>query len=126
MINGVTKADKGRVMAQDVEKTKFRAGNERRKSVRHNDDSIVRMEGENFSIYSRATNTSDKGAFVATHYLLDPGTEINLCLIDPDGRERITQARVVRTAVDTAEESDEVGLGVEFTIDSPNQTRSRS
>jgi hypothetical protein len=118
MINGDQETDKERGMAREDGKSKVRTGQERRRSVRRNEDCIVRMEGENFSIYSRAANMSERGAFVATHYLLDPGTEISLCLIDPEGRERTTEATVVRTSIESGEETPDVGLGVEFTIDS--------
>ena len=91
---------------------------ERRKTARRSGDTLVRFEGENFSIYSRALNVSDQGAFVATHYLLDPGTQIALHLIDAAGGESATQARVVRTMAKAEQGELSVGFGVEFLEDS--------
>jgi hypothetical protein len=91
---------------------------ERRRSPRRKGETLVRFEGENFSIYSRALDVSEKGAFVATHYLLDPGTRIHLHLIDPAGGESATQARVVRTATGAVERGEAtIGFGVEFLRD---------
>lgn len=88
---------------------------ERRKSPRKMEDTLVRFDGENFSIYSRATNVSAGGAFVATHYLLDPGTRISVHLIDPSGGEDVRMARVIRSESRTDERGEaQVGLGVEF------------
>jgi hypothetical protein len=88
---------------------------ERRKDVRREGETLVRFEGDNFSIYSRATNVSEGGAFVATHYLLDPGTQIQVHLIDPAGGESATAARVVRTSSQKTERGETtVGFGVEF------------
>jgi hypothetical protein len=88
---------------------------EKRKHPRKIGETLVRFEGENFSIYSRALNVSDQGAFVATHYLLEPGTEIALHLIAPNGTESATNARVVRTNTHRSEHGDTViGFGVEF------------
>ena len=88
---------------------------ERRLSSRRVGETLVRFEGENFSIYSRALNLSERGAFVATHYLLDPGTQIELHLFDAVGGESATQARVVRTNAQKTERGDSViGFGVEF------------
>ncbi len=92
--------------------------NERRQSPRRKGETLVRFEGENFSIYSRALDVSEGGAFVATHYLLDPGTEIQFHMIDPAGGESATQARVVRTTSQTNERGEiSIGFGVEFIED---------
>ncbi len=88
---------------------------EKRRSQRKREETLVRFEGENFSIYSKATDISDWGAFVATHYLLDPGTKIALHVIDTDGSESRTDARVVRSYVGNKDTgSTLVGLGIEF------------
>jgi hypothetical protein len=89
---------------------------EKRKAARRSDETLVRFDGDNFSIYSRATNISDVGAFVATHYLLDPGTMIQLSVIDSSsGAEERMPARVVRAMSETnARGETTIGLGVEF------------
>ncbi|MFH1018136.1 MAG: PilZ domain-containing protein [Pseudomonadota bacterium] len=91
---------------------------ERRRWARKIEETLVRFEGDNFSIYSRALNVSDRGAFVATHFLLDPGTQIQFHLIDPAGGESQTTARVVRTNTKKTERGEAVvGFGVEFLED---------
>ena len=91
---------------------------ERRRWTRKAEETLVRFEGDNFSIYSRALNISDRGAFVATHFLLDPGTQIRFHLIDPTGAETHTPARVVRTNTKKSERGEAVvGFGVEFLED---------
>lgn len=88
---------------------------EKRRASRRKEETLVRFEGENFSIYSKATNISEIGAFVATHYLLEPGTNIDFFVIDPDGKELSTLARVVRSSSTFDEKGQSVvGLGVEF------------
>ncbi len=93
---------------------------ERRQSPRRKGETLVRFEGENFSIYSRALDISDHGAFVATHYLLDPGTQIEMHLIDPAGGESATHAKVVRTMSHTSDRGEvSIGFGVQFVEDDP-------
>ena len=92
---------------------------ERRRWQRKAEETLVRFEGDDFSIYSRALNVSDRGAFIATHYLLDPGTQIQFHMIDPNGAESRTAARVVRTNPRKSERGEVVvGFGVEFLDDS--------
>ena len=91
---------------------------EKRKHIRRLGETLVRFEGENFSIYSRATNISERGAFLRTHYLLEPGTRIQIHLIDPAGLETATPARVVRAMSDVSQRGEvSIGLGVEFEND---------
>lgn len=75
------------------------------------------VEGEEFSIYSRAMNVSDGGVFLATHYLLDPGTELLLHIQDPSGLESVREAKVVRIAA-RADDADpfHTGIGVQFVV----------
>lgn len=88
---------------------------EKRRASRRKEETLVRFEGDNFLIYSRATDLSDSGAFLATYYLLDPGTRIQLALIDPSGAEESHSARVVRTMTRTDDRGGKaIGLGVEF------------
>lgn len=88
---------------------------ERRRGKRRLEDMLVRFEGKDFSIYSKAKDISPFGVFVATHYLLDPGTEISLHLIDSDGSESTHSARVVRAiSRNDSSEDTTIGLGVEF------------
>ena len=55
---------------------------------------------------------------MATHYLLDPGTQIEMHLIDPAGGESAKQARVVRTISESGERGEvSIGFGVEFVRD---------
>jgi hypothetical protein len=94
---------------------------EKRRSPRRKEETLVRFEGENFSIYSRATDLSDGGAFVATHYLLEPGTHIDLSLIDPSGAEAKHAARVVRSMTELNDRGElTIGLGVEFVTEDPS------
>jgi len=88
---------------------------DRRRVPRRKEPTLVRFEGDNFSIYSRALDVSDRGAFLATHYLLDPGTAIQLHFLETPGGEVTTSARVVRTTTRTTERGEiSIGLGVEF------------
>lgn len=92
---------------------------ERRRSPRIVGEQVIRFEGENFSIYSRALNTSETGAFIATHYLLDPGTPLQLHLTDASGIESMTHARVVRTTTEKTERGEAtLGMGIEY-VDDP-------
>jgi hypothetical protein len=94
---------------------------ERRKAVRTKEETLVRFDGSDFSIYSRATDLSATGAFVATHYLLDPGTKINLNLIDPSGSEARHPAKVVRAMTQTNDRGETtIGIGVEFVSEDPS------
>ena len=87
---------------------------ERRKSERKKCEKLVRFDGDNFSIYSRVTDLSNNGAFLATHYLLDPGTSIRLHLLDVPDKNLPTEACVIRIVGQTTDGSDSVGLGIEF------------
>ena len=87
---------------------------EKRRSERVKGESLVKFEGSDFSIYSKVTDISEVGAFVATHYLLDPGTDIDVSIIDPSGKESIRKARVIRHTTDSDTKNSKVGLGVEF------------
>jgi hypothetical protein len=94
---------------------------EKRKATRRREDALVRFDGDNFSIYSRATDVSDAGLFVATHYLLDPGTLIRLHLIDAAGAEESRAARVIRTMSRTNERGETtIGFGAEFVAEDPS------
>ncbi len=88
---------------------------EKRRSQRKALEGLVRFDGDNFSIYSKLADLSEHGAFVATHYLLDPGTDIEIHLYGVVGKESVLPARVVHSS--TAKElngSKTLGLGVEF------------
>jgi hypothetical protein len=88
---------------------------EKRKAPRRREETLVRFEGAGFSIYSRATDVSERGAFVATCYLLDPGTPIRVSLIDPSGTEEEFPARVIRTVQGSESRGEAtIGFGVEF------------
>ncbi|MCB0308438.1 MAG: PilZ domain-containing protein [Bdellovibrionales bacterium] len=90
---------------------------EKRRAIRKSEDSLVRFEGDDFLIYSRMLDISDHGAFVATHYLLDPGTDINLVLTKPSGKEEPKAATVVHSNASKNKEGKKVlGLGIEFKI----------
>jgi hypothetical protein len=77
---------------------------------------LVCFEGEDFSIYSKTRDISDHGAFISTHYILSPGTEITLHLEAPQRIEK--KARVVHLSLQGDEETDldNTGFGVEFLI----------
>ena len=52
---------------------------------------------------------------MATHYLLDPGTQIQLYLLDSREGESKKDARVVRKVSDSPERGEAIiGLGLEF------------
>lgn len=89
---------------------------EKRRTTRRQEDSLVRFEGADFLIYSRMLDISDHGAFLATHYLLDPGTEIRLFIQEPQGKEHPMSARVVHSSSAKDKEGRRIlGLGLEFT-----------
>ncbi|HLG20388.1 MAG TPA: PilZ domain-containing protein [Bdellovibrionota bacterium] len=93
---------------------------ERRRSIRRKEPVLVRFEGDNFSIYSRAMDISAEGAFLATHYLLDPGTPIQVHFVEPAGQASVASARVVRITSRTVERGEIcIGLGVEFVEKDP-------
>ncbi|MFH1261946.1 MAG: PilZ domain-containing protein [Pseudomonadota bacterium] len=93
---------------------------EKRRSPRMKEETLVRFEGSDFSIYSRATDVSERGAFLATHYLLDPGTRIHVSLIDPSGTEATVSAKVIRAMTQTNARGEMmIGLGVEFLPEDP-------
>lgn len=101
-------------MAQDM--------TDRRKWARTDGETLVRFEGENFWIYSKATNVSPRGAFISTHYLLEPGTQVQLFLIDSLGNESTTVAKVVRTASENTVQGNVcVGMGLEFVEHDPTE-----
>ncbi len=88
---------------------------EKRKAERKISETLVRFDGDDFSIYSKAVDLSSSGAFVATHYLLDPGTSIELHLFDASGSAASKPARVVRSSTRTDENGERtIGLGIEF------------
>lgn len=77
---------------------------------------LIRFQGEGFHIYSRILDLSPKGAFVATHYLLDPGTPIEILLSTSDTDAAKGQARVVHSSTLKKNNGEEIlGLGIEFT-----------
>jgi hypothetical protein len=87
---------------------------EKRKDTRVNRKVMVCFEGEDFSIYSKTKDVSANGAFISTHYILTPGTEITLKLEEPPVEKR---ARVVHMAIsgdESSENLDETGFGVIF------------
>ena len=100
---------------QAIESRGMSGANEKRRTKRRREETLVRFDGNNFSIYSRAVNLSESGAFLATHYLLDPGTQIELHLFDSVGQESVTSARVVRAMTSGSGRGEAtIGLGVEF------------
>jgi hypothetical protein len=97
-----------------------KSGSERRRSARVKEPTLVRFEGKNFSIYSRAMDISKEGAFLATHYLLDPGTSIELHFVENREGSNSTSARVVRVTSRTVERGEIcIGLGIEFVEKDP-------
>lgn len=94
---------------------------EKRRAERKEEDCVIRFEGDNFSIYSRMLDISDFGAFVATNYLLDPGTEINLYLSEEPGQEKTKLATVVHSNSSKDKEGKRImGLGLEFVSKATN------
>ena len=77
---------------------------------------LVCFEGEDFSIYSKTRDVSGHGAFISTHYILSPGTEISLTLEESLPIER--KARVVHLSLqeDNTDDVDNTGFGVEFIV----------
>lgn len=87
---------------------------EKRKETRTLQKLLVRFDGEDFSIYSKTKDLSDHGAFISTHYMLNPGTEITLTLDETNIEKK---ARVVRIAGSSEEKDiDNTGFGVEFVV----------
>lgn len=85
---------------------------EKRKEDRRTEDAIVRFEGADFSIYSRMVDVSEHGAFLATHYLLDPGTQIQVFLGE---RTDAKSATVVHSNASKDKEGRKIlGLGLHF------------
>ena len=89
---------------------------DQRKEVRHSKKVLVCFEGEDFSIYSKTRDISEHGAFISTHYILSPGTEITLHLEAPMQAEK--KARVVHLSLqgDDEDDVDNTGFGVEFLV----------
>lgn len=77
---------------------------------------LVCFEGEDFSIYSKTRDLSEHGAFISTHYILSPGTEITVRLETPTQAEK--KARVVHLSLqgDDQDDVDNTGFGVEFLV----------
>ncbi|MCC7460482.1 MAG: PilZ domain-containing protein [Proteobacteria bacterium] len=77
---------------------------------------LVCFEGEDFSIYSKTRDISEHGAFISTHYILTPGTEITLHLEAAQPIEK--KARVVHLNIsgDEKDDVDNTGFGVEFLV----------
>lgn len=77
---------------------------------------LVCFEGEDFSIYSKTRDVSGHGAFISTHYILSPGTEISLRLEEALPIER--KARVVHLSLqdEKSDDVDNTGFGVEFIV----------
>lgn len=77
---------------------------------------LVCFQGEDFSIYSKTRDLSEHGAFISTHYILSPGTEITLHLEAPQPMEK--KARVVHLSLqgDEKDDVDNTGFGVEFLV----------
>ena len=88
----------------------------KRKDERIAQKVLVCFEGEDFSIYSKTRDISQSGAFISTHYILTPGTEITLHMEAPQPIEK--KARVVHLAIagDEKEDIDNTGFGVEFLV----------
>lgn len=88
---------------------------EKRRDKRIEAQALVRFEGEGFVIYSRSTDQSRFGLFVATNYLLDAGSNIRVYLTDAQGNEASTIARVVHSTTPKYLDGSSVfGLGLEF------------
>lgn len=89
---------------------------DKRKEERVAQKVLVCFEGEDFSIYSKTRDISEHGAFISTHYILSPGTEITLHLEAPVPVEK--KARVVHLSLqgDDKDDVDNTGFGVEFLI----------
>jgi hypothetical protein len=88
----------------------------KRKEERIPQKVLVRFDGDDFSIYSKTRDLSEHGAFISTHYILSPGTEITLHLEAPEPMEK--RARVIHLSLqgDNEEDVDNTGFGVEFLI----------
>ena len=94
---------------------------EKRRAERKEEDCVIRFEGDNFSIYSRMLDVSDYGAFVATNYLLDPGTQVNIYLNELPGTEDRRVATVVHSNSSKDKEGRKImGLGLEFVSKATN------
>ncbi len=90
---------------------------EKRKSARKEDISLVRFEGENFSIYTNARNISPGGIFLNTYYLVNEGTRLHLDFELPNtGKAIAVDGEVVwRGKSRSADKGDEVvGMGIKF------------
>ncbi len=90
----------------------------KRKEERTAKKVLVCFEGEDFSIYSKTRDVSDHGAFISTHYILTPGTEITLHLEVEAPKPVAKKARVVHLSIagDEKDDVDNTGFGVEFLI----------
>lgn len=89
---------------------------ERRRFTRRYEESVIQFKGADFEIYSRSPNWSPGGIFVRTHYLLEPGSqvEVQIPLGGAAGSVPLS-GRVVRAADPTHTGNEEqVGLGIEF------------
>lgn len=88
---------------------------EKRRENRNSGESLVCFEGDNFSIFSKLHDFSDHGAFIATHYLLDPGTQVTLSFIDGRLKDKKRSAKVIHSsAAKLINGKPIVGLGLEF------------
>lgn len=93
---------------------------DKRRAGRIHNQKLVRFEGDNFSIYSKLHDISPYGAFLATHYLLEPGTRIKLSMIEEGGSETDREARVIHSSCSKMVEGQPIlGLGLEFIADAP-------
>ncbi|MEZ4704665.1 MAG: PilZ domain-containing protein [Bdellovibrionota bacterium] len=87
----------------------------KRKDKRVEEKKFVCFEGEGFQVFSQTRNVSSHGAFISTHYLLEPGTEIEVTFVDDE--EKIPfKAKVVHTPriSDGETDVDQSGFGVEI------------
>ena len=71
----------------------------------------ISFEGDGFLIFARTKNYSKTGAFILTHFLLNPGDEIQVCL----GNQEKSSATVVHVPVHMDQTLGEPGFGVVFT-----------
>ncbi|MCB0327492.1 MAG: PilZ domain-containing protein [Bdellovibrionales bacterium] len=85
----------------------------KRRDKRINQKRFVCFEGDGFQIFSQTKDISENGAFISTHYLLEPGTEIDVTFVDVQG-EKPRKATVIHSPGDRASDVDQSGFGVEL------------
>ena len=87
--------------------------NNKRRSDRNDQNILVSFSGDDFFIFSKLKNLSLEGAFISTHYILDPGTEITLKMEDTNTEKKAKVVRIATIGEDN-QDVDDSGLGIEF------------